>query len=157
MVVAPHEKAVFGEIQFFTCFFFGKLDVASVAKVLDDCRTMCLRLCGSATFLSLDTFIYLFQVEEAIIFLDVILHLTLNSYEANRRKVSQAIFFFVKRTRNTEFFGDFVLLSRHLNPNVRLMNGVAIHVYMYFGLEEIAISFKTHRLSFNSIPMLDFL
>lgn len=157
MVVAAHEKAVFGEIQFLACFFFGELDVAGVTKVLEDSRTMRLRLCGSAAFFSLDAFVHFFQVEEAIIFLDVILHLALNSYEANRRKVNHAIFFFVERTRNTEFLGDFVLLSRHLDPNVRLMDGVTIHVYLYFGLEEIAIGFIADRLSFNSIFMFDFL
>lgn len=94
-------------------------------------------------------------MEKAIDFLDVILHLTLNPYEADWRKVGQAIFFFIERTGDAEFFCDFVLLSGHLYPNVGLMDGVAIHVYLHLRLEEIAIGFITHGLSFDPILMFD--
>ena len=156
LVVAAHEEAVFGEVQLLAYFVLGELNVAGVAEVLDDGWTVGrVLLCGSAAFLSLDVLVHLLHVKEAIDLLDGVLHLALDPNEADRREISQAVVLLVEGTGDAEFLSDFVLLGGHLYSNVGLVDGVAVNVYLHFGLEEVAIGLITDRLCFNSILMLD--
>lgn len=104
----------------------------------------------------MNALIDLLHVKEAIDLLDIVLHLALDSNEVDWGKIGQAIVdLFVEGTWYAEFLGYFVLLSRHLYPNVRLMDRVAVEVYLHFGLEEVAAGFIIDRLCFNSILMFN--